>query len=716
MQRIMVFAGTLLLFSQASAQFNYPVVRKEAFDTTVMGIRIQDPYFWMERKAKETELMEFCKQQGAFAENILNKVPGMEMLQLEMEEIYTKLQPEIWNLQTAGGYLYYNRDIPEEGPTLCRRKGVDGEEEKILRRVTINGQNYSIRKRVFAYNKPLLALMLTQKGEANPHIRIYNLDKKEFLPDSIAPVMFNDSRGVSMAWAPDDSGLFYTQAPPTTVHAEKYFKGKIKWHAIGTLAEKDPEIFGKDVQPTIQINERETPYIYSFANSPYLIARIRSGSGDNYAFAVHFSKIKGTKTPWIRLKNYINLGDAFDAKDNWLYAATTGPSNYKIVRINMATGAVPENFIAPQQFPIAGTDYRNNKAIIAGNDHLYVLLRKVGDMKILKADLSTGKTSILPIQEKTSLSQLMLFNENDLLYCQSSPVKSDLFRLYRSDLNQAASLPFASEVLDISAEFKSEVIEIPSRDGKKIPLTLLYASNQPLSNTQRPFLLEGYGNSGASTDLSFNPSYISWLKRGGVYAFAHVRGGGELGEDWYKDGQFPNKMNSVNDVVDIADYLVKNKYSDPSKMLVMGGSAGSFLVGNAINQRPDLFAGGIFLAGLPDLALHTDAAGAREEKSVGPKNTKEGYRSNYELSALYHIPDVKALPAMLIVHGATDYIISLSPAARYAAQYQEKQKGNRPALFLVEWEGGHMGAEGEIFYLLKFALWQTGHPEFQPVN
>jgi prolyl oligopeptidase len=146
----------------------------------------------------------------------------------------------------------------------------------------------------------------------------------------------------------------------------------------------------------------------------------------------------------------------------------------------------------------------------------------------------------------------------------------------------------------------------------------------------------------------------------------------------------------------------------------MGGSAGSFLVGNALNQRPDLFAAGIFLAGLPDLALHTDAAGAREEKSVGPKNTPEGFKSNYAISALNHIPMRKSLPGLLIVHGATDYIISLSPAARYAARYQANQAGNRPVLFRVQWQGGHKGGESEVFDILRFALWQTGHPDFQP--
>jgi len=256
------------------------------------------------------------------------------------------------------------------------------------------------------------------------------------------------------------------------------------------------------------------------------------------------------------------------------------------------------------------------------------------------------------------------------------------------------------------------VVWVPSRDGKKIPVSLVYKKGLKLKNNN-PILIEGYGNGGAVTDITYDPNYQPWIKRGGIYAYAHVRGGGELGEAWIKDGQFPNKMNSINDIVDIAEFFVKNNYTSGGKQLVMGGSAGSFLVGNAINQRPDLFAGGIFLAGLPDLVTTMDAAGGREQKSTGLLGTKQGFESRYSVSSYYHIPPNKKLPAMLISHGATDYILAMHPVARYAAKLQEMQKGDRPVLFLVNWEAGHLGSQSELLYILKFALWQTGHPDFQ---
>jgi prolyl oligopeptidase len=136
-------------------------------------------------------------------------------------------------------------------------------------------------------------------------------------------------------------------------------------------------------------------------------------------------------------------------------------------------------------------------------------------------------------------------------------------------------------------------------------------------------------------------------------------------------------------------------------------------VGNAINQRPELFAGGIFLQGLPDLVLYQDEAAGREQSSSGPLKTQQGFESRYSISSYYHIPVKEKLPAMLIIHGATDYILSMHPAARYVAKLQEKQKGDCPVLLLVSWEGGHMGNQEELLYQLKFMFWQSGHPDFQ---
>jgi prolyl oligopeptidase len=702
----------ILLSTCAYAQIKYPVAKKEAFDTVIYAKKISDDYFWMSRKSNEREVAEFSRQQTKLAQTLLDSIPGNALIEKEWNEAIAALDNEIWSGKAVGEYIYYNRVIPNEGTWYCRRKGLNGAEEKILSTVRINGQRYSIHKRVFAHKKHFLALMLTQQGEANAQIRIYDINKKEFLRDSIAPVMFNDARGVSMAWLPGDKGLLYSQAPSTEKASEKYFNGKIKLHLLGNDIINDEPVFGIDQNPQIKLQPHETPYIYSFNHSPYLVARIRAGDADNYAFAVHYSKLNGKNTPWMKLKGYVNLGEGFDANGNYLYAGSKDRPGYNVVKINMETGANPQSFWHPDSGIIAVTDYKFISGIIAGKDVLYVLMRKIGNMSIMKIDLNTKSVTALPIDYKGSISNLSLFGDNDLLFAHFTAIKSPQYYIYSYTKNKSLSLPFAGKVYDAGGILQTKVVWVPSRDGKAIPVSLVYKKELDLKN-KNPLLIYGYGNSGAVNDLEYDPNYLPWLIRGGVYAHAHVRGGGELGEAWIREGQFPNKMNSINDAVDVAAYFVKNNFTSANKQLVMGGSAGSFLVGNGINQRPDLFAGGIFLAGLPDLATYSDAAMGREQKSSGLIGTKEGFKSRYNISAYYHIPENKKLPAMLILHGATDYILGMHPVARYAAKLQEKQKGDRPILFMVDSNSGHMGSQSELLYTLKFALWQTGHPDFQ---
>ncbi len=713
----LIILCTCLVACSTKQEFNYPVTRTEPFDTTIFERKISDPYFWMSRKANEKEMKEWVNNQGKLTQSILDSIPNGDKLAAEIEEGYINMQDEIWDLDVVNNMFYYYRDVPEVGPSLCRRNNIDAAEEIFFSGgISIKGQAYRSRKEMYAHQKPLVAMMLVQRGEANPHIRIYDLDKRIFLPDSIAPVMFNDSRGVSITWLPDDSGLLYTQAPPSTVESAKYYNGKIKLHKLGEPITKDEAVFGIGLNSSVQLKDFETPYIYSFKSSEYLLARIRNGADDNYAFAAHYKDLKGANTPWKRLNNYVNLGDGFDARDQFLYAATKDSPRYNIVQIDMSTGDKPIEFMPVQDEVLSYVDAAHSSGVIAGKDALYVLYRKVGDMGIYKFDYQSKQVSKVNLNNKGSIAELTLRGDNDLVFAQFNAVRSVQYMIYKHDQDTITALPFSKISLNISNDVVTEVLLVPSRDGKKIPVSLVYKKDLNI-NGKNALLIDAYGNSGAVRDVGHDPHQMPWINRNGIYAYAHVRGGGELGLEWIDDGQFPHKMNSINDVVDVAEYFVKNSYTSPDKQFVMGGSAGSFLVGNSINQRPDLFAGGIFQAGLPDLVMYRDAAYARERGSVGDIATKEGFESLHSLSALYHIPENKMLPAMLVVHGATDYIIDLTAPARYVATLQAMQKGSRPQLFMVNWEAGHTSSGmDEIISTLKFMFWQSGHAEFQPTS
>jgi protease II len=177
---LLIVIASLFNGFTCNAQFKYPTARKEAFDSLIHGRKLIDDYFWMSCKNNEKEVTEFTRQQSKLTQTIFDSIPGDSIIEKEWNDAFKTLDDELWNGETVGEYIYYSRVIPKEGMWYCRRKGLNGGEEKVLSSVKINGQRYSIHKRVFAHSKSLLALMLTQQGEANPQIRIYDIDKKSF--------------------------------------------------------------------------------------------------------------------------------------------------------------------------------------------------------------------------------------------------------------------------------------------------------------------------------------------------------------------------------------------------------------------------------------------------------------------------------------------------------------------------------------------------------
>lgn len=141
-----------------------------------------------------------------------------------------------------------------------------------------------------------------------------------------------------------------------------------------------------------------------------------------------------------------------------------------------------------------------------------------------------------------------------------------------------------------AANYRSEHLWIVARDGVEVPVSLVY-HRKHFRKGHNPLLVYGYGSYGASIDADFSFSRLSLLDRGFVYAIVHVRGGGELGQQWYEDGKFLKKKNTFNDYLDACDALLKLGYGSPSLCYAMGGSAGGMLMGVAINQRPELFHG-----------------------------------------------------------------------------------------------------------------------------
>ena len=266
----------------------------------------------------------------------------------------------------------------------------------------------------------------------------------------------------------------------------------------------------------------------------------------------------------------------------------------------------------------------------------------------------------------------------------------------------------------------SEELKVPGYDGTMIPLSVIRRKDLAL-NGSNPTLMMGYGAYGITMDPGFNPRLLAWLELGGIYAVAHVRGGGEYGEEWYRAGHKLTKPNTWRDFIACGEYLVKQKYTSPSKLAGIGGSAGGILVGRAITERPDLFAAAISAVGVSDtLRVELSENGPTNIPEFGSVKTQEGFEDLYAMSSYAHVRDGTAYPAVLLTTGMNDPRVTPWETAKMTARLQAATSSGKPVLMRVDYEAGHgIGntkeqREREAADQWSFLLWQFGLPEFRP--
>lgn len=703
-----------VFFSEFSfGQYKYPVTRTAPFDTVIFNTKLTDHYAWLSRPEHEKEMLSWSRTQGEFTNSLLDSIPGTEQLEQIIKKIYVSNPDEIIVKGTQSDDVYYYKTMSDSLRWLVRKSGNAPEEKIASLPFTIKSRKYRGKKFAFAHRKKLLALMMVESGESNPHIRFFDLEAKTFLTDSIGAVMFNDASGVSMAWLPDDSGLIYSQAPPTNPKNEQYYRGQLKLHLLGKKAQADEPVFGFNINQDIDLKEYETPYVYTFPHSPFIIARVRAGKGDNYAYAIHYSKLNGRHTGWVKLNGYKSNHGTFTANGKSLYAIDDAVSNMQLIKVDLEKGGAPAIAVKETEKILAMST--GDPSIIGGKNVMYVKYNAPGKQGILKIKYADFEPSDLPLPFDGSIAEFNLIDDDDLLFVLTNWVRDYEYYLVSHAHDKVSPYSGKSNTA-ASSNYVSKIIHIKSRDGQMIPVSLVYNEKIKLQDKPRPLLIDAYGCFGASMDPAYNPENFIWLEAGGIYAAAHIRGGSELGAQWHAGGSYPNKMNSINDIVDIADYFVKNNFTTGSQQAITGASCGTLNVGLATVQRPDLFSAGVYMVGIPDLVTNKGSSFGRGQNDFGPLDTQDGFHSRYSISAYYKIVKNKSAPAMLVINGANDYIVPLHNAARYVAKLQNEQQSTRPALFLVDWKNGHAAAgkdPEDVLRIWKYLLWQTGHPDFQ---
>jgi prolyl oligopeptidase len=694
-----------------------PAATVRPVTNTYWGKSVVDPYQWMENE-KDPEFQSWMKGQNNFTRQTLAKIPGKEALQKRIEAL-SNAGTVVYQVNTAGPYYFYLKQAPGDNiAKLYVRKGLKGEERLLIdpEKLGTKEVHYSIDYFAPSRDGKLLAFATSPGGSEDSTLGVLDVTTGRLKEERITRARF----GVT-AWAPDGKSFFYSRLakqPADAPPGDKYKKAMIYRHVIGTRVdgEGDQAELGYGLSPVVAVAPDELPILVYSPASPYALAIVEKFVKNEFTlYAAPVASLNGAKTPWHKVADESDEVTGMTVHGQDVYLLThKNASRFKVVRTSLAKPDVAHaNVVVP-----AGESVVKNVGV--AKDALYVQSLDGGIGRVLRVPFGKGKPTSIKLPFAGAVGEFSFDSDKPgVLLKLTSWTQPQLW--YRYD-------PKTGETTDTHLRPKSPVdygnitsveVKAKSGDGTLVPLSIVYRRDLTLDGNN-PTLLEGYGSYGITQDPGFNPALLAWLERGGVFAVAHIRGGGEYGEDWHLGGQKLSKQNTIADFIACGEYLVQQKYTSPAKLAAQGGSAGGITVGGAITQRPDLFAAIIDNVGVSDnLRIELSPNGPPNVPEFGTVTTEDGFKGLYAMSAYHHVQDGTRYPAVLLTTGVHDPRVDSWQMAKMTARLQAASTSGKPILLRVEYDAGHgIGSTksqriAETADEWSFLLWQFGDKDFQ---
>lgn len=679
----------------ASAQYKYPPTRTVDSSDTWHGITIRDPYRWLENM-KDAEVQKWFKAQADFTNKELAKLPLTETLYREFVALDTIVKDKIFNVRQVGNTLFYYKNKPEENKVkIFRREGEYGK-EILVATSDLWGKDYNIMSfQIDPFEKYLL-LTAAANGTENIVAKFYDIATGKFLKDTLP--------GEFASFGQASGEILYEQRPTWDVHTSVSQKDRLfKKHKLGTPVTKDQIYLSYQTNPELYSLDNTTQVWPEYEGRYFDYELLSQGSVSPYFNA--YARKAGSNDKWEKLISLEMKVREYYCKGKKIFVVShvNGP-NGSLFEIDLSQKKFDDMFreIVPEQdMPLRVACKTKNYLVIEYVENGVKMTHKV-------VNLNTGAVTPFPFPENTNLTYIAPWSaESDKIHIQRTGWTTPMTYTY-ADLSNTAmpekKLAFREEAdFPFLKNLTSEEVLVKGHDGVMIPVSIVHRKDIDL-NGQNPVLVYGYGAYGNSSEAFFAPLMLDLVNRGLVLVTAHVRGGGEKGEDWHQAGYKQSKPNTWKDLNSTAEWLIENGYTSPTHLSCMGGSAGGILVGRAVTERPDLWA-----CAVPQVGCLTVV---RQEFSPnGPINVPEfGSVKNIneffalmEMDALLHVQDGVKYPAMLITTGWNDPRVMSWQPAKFAAAVQKSSASGKPALLHVDYSGGHGDSPDKFATLRKMA-------------
>ena len=676
-----------------------PTAEKQTHITAIHGLQLEDDYFWMrlsdeQKEAAEPDeqtakVVDYLNRENAYTKEVMN---GTEAFQESLfNEIVGRIKQDDQSVPLLdNGYYYYSRyEEGKEYAIYCRKLGSLEAEEQVMLNVNemAEGFNYyAVGGQSVSTNNNLLAFSVDTVSRREYTLQFKDLTTGEVLADRIP----GTTGGAT--WANDNKTVYYSKKDPITLRSSRIFK-----HVLGTDASADVLVFE-------EADETFSCGIGKSKSEQYLMIASYSTVSNEWRYL-------DANTPngeWkIIQPRERNLEYSCSHYGEHFYITTNRDAkNFKLVRT-----------------PIHATTYENwedvlphrDATLLEGvdifKDYLVVSERTEGLNQIRVKRWDDAEDYYIQFPDPAYSAYVGAnpdFDTKQLRYGYNSmTTPSSVFEM--DMVSQATNLLKQQEVLGGSfdpANYESERVMVEARDGTKVPVSIVSRKGVK-KDGNNPFLLYAYGSYGYSMDAGFSSTRLSLLDRGFVYAIAHIRGGQEMGRDWYEDGKMFNKKNTFTDFVDCGQAMVDLGYTSPQHLYAMGGSAGGLLMGAVVNMAPALFNG--VIAAVP----FVDVINTMLDESIplttgefdewgNPKN-KDSF--DYMMSySPYDNVTAQDYPHMLVTTGYWDSQVQYWEPAKWVAKLRDTKTGENLLVMDCNMETGHGGASGRFKRLRETAM------------
>ena len=652
---------------------NYPPTRKSDQVDDYHGVKVADPYRWLEDLDSE-ETKAWVEAQNKLTFGYLAGIPARNTL----KERITKL----WNYEKYGvpfkegnHYFYFRNSGLQNQSVLYTVPSLDAPPKMILDPNTMSADGTVAVSGVQASpDGKLLAYSISASGSDWQEWKVRDVETAQDLSDHLKWVKFS---GVS--WTLDGKGFFYCrydEPKGDSLKATNYFQ-KIYFHQLGTPQTEDVLVYERPDQKDWLFGGNVTE------DGKYLIITVFQGT--DVKNRVYYKDLKASDAQVVKLLDDFDAAYTFVGNEGtrfWFQSDYQSPRG-KIIEMDVSNPArgnwkviVPETKDALQSASVV-----DNKFILNYLKDAYTQVR-IHDTagKLVREVALPGIGSVAGFGGKAK------DKETFFSYTGFTAPTS----IYRYDMTTGKSTVFREPKVEFNhADYETKQVFYKSKDGTKVPMFITHKKGLKLDGNN-PTYLYGYGGFNISMTPAFSVGNMVWMEMGGVYAQPSLRGGGEYGEDWHQGGMKLKKQNVFDDFIAAAEWLIANKYTSTPKLAIGGGSNGGLLVGAAMTQRPDLFGAALPAVGVMDmLRFQTFTIGWAWVSDYGSSEDANEFKALYAYSPLHNIKPGTKYPATMVTTADHDDRVWPGHSFKYAAALQAAQAGNAPTLIRIETKAGH---------------------------